>query len=177
MCAFLSVWSSLRIILTFLLILHAWHLTISHSKCSNIIIISRSKTPELLQLTFTKANMPLPQVDCAHDLGVKFDSRLSYSANISNAVSSAFISASLVLKCFLSRAHRYATWCLYAADVKLKKSVRWKFTKQVCDTETDLRQPVSTAMNLNTRPALCLYNILFGHIDIDPNELLVGPTR
>ena len=80
-----------------------WQLTLSPTKCSILHVSSATKLGANTNHTYHLGSTNLPTVDSITDLGVTYDSRLSFSLHIDKIVTKASLRAKLILNCFQSR--------------------------------------------------------------------------
>jgi len=79
-----------------------WQLKLSPTKCT-VMRLCKPSDNSLVYVNYTLCSSILPEVSSVTDLGVSYDSHLSFRPHINKIVSKASQRAKLILKCFMSR--------------------------------------------------------------------------
>jgi len=144
--------------------------------------------------SFDIGGYALPIVDHVKDLGVLIDDCLKFHLHVNHIVSSAFIRANLILKCFNSRnvqvllrafkvyalpiiEYASSVWSHLDTDIREVESVQHKFTKRLpgCShlsyPDRLVRLNLDSLVVRRLRHDLILtYKIVFGLTDMNPED-------
>jgi ribonucleases P/MRP protein subunit RPP40 len=170
-----------------------WQMEVSISKC--FILPIGGKLLCLHDRHYAFNNSELPTVFNIRDLGVIMDRDLSFTDHVDNIVSRASVRANLIIRCFVSGDTQLLTKAFtvyvrpilefnssiwsprHVKDIQRLESVQRQFTKRLSglrDRDYNYRLRALNLESLELRrlkaDLILTYKILFGLIDLDPNN-------
>jgi hypothetical protein len=176
----------------------AWQLTLNVSKCQFI----RFGLVDRPMLDYTMSGALLKQVVTTNDLGVMFDSKLSFSMHCNNVANKGYMRANMLLKCFHTRDHdmqiklfnvfvrpileyNSPIWSPHLTkDINVIEKVQKFFTKNLRGLKNlpyshrlaTLKQPTLQSRRLRA-DLIYLFKILNGYVDKDLRKLFVQSSN
>ena len=116
-----------------------WQLKLSPTKCT-VMRLCKPSDNSLVDVNYSLCSSILPTVSSVTDLGVSYDSHLSFRPHINKIVSKASQRAKLILKCFVSHDRPILEFSSviwnpgFKVDIDTIESVQKRFTKGLSAT-------------------------------------------
>ena len=172
-------------------------LKLALSKCS---ILHLGRRPPNLKIDYELDHIKLDSADVMRDLGVMVDSELKFSQHCATIVKKASMRMNCIFQSFETRDTQFllqmfktyvrptleyasSCWSPYLAkDIKIVESVQRSFTKRIPELARLNLSYIDRLNKLNLErldmrrlhhDLILAYKLMYGHLDVDPNSLLL----